>query len=259
MGKKMNNAPVYFALAQIRFNQLAALDTYIPAVQDSLRKAGFPDFQPIQLTHFLIGGAMPKPVMTTRYLFMNSHKTSGFVLDQSWLMYQTTNYDTFDPFVVTLLEGLGVLHGAAKLDYTDRAGIRFLDAVVPRSGESVFDYLQPYVLGLSNLLPDRALVHSMSETKTTLGKTTLVGRAVIQNQKGGNAAFPEDLLPVQLGLADKFSDIRGLYAILDTDSWTDDRQDFDLNDLENTLKSLHTSMRRSFDLMVTPHALQVWD
>ena len=49
MGRKMNNAPVYFALAQVKFNQLAALDNYIPAVQDSLRKAGYPDFQPIQM------------------------------------------------------------------------------------------------------------------------------------------------------------------------------------------------------------------
>ena len=261
MGRKMNNAPVYFALAQVKFNQLAALDNYIPAVQDSLRKAGYPDFQPIQMAQILIGGAgaIPKPAMTTRYLFLNSKKNSGFVLDQSWIMYQTTNYDTFDPFVVKLLEGLRLLHSAAGLNYSDRVGIRYLDAIVPRAGETISDYLRPYVLGLSDRLPDRTLVHSISETKTTFGKTTLVGRAVIHNQKEGHAAFPEDLIPVHLTLADKFSDIRGLYAILDTDSWTEERQDFDLGGLENTLKSLHTSMRRSFDLMVTPHALQVWD
>jgi uncharacterized protein (TIGR04255 family) len=87
----------------------------------------------------------------------------------------------------------------------------------------------------------------------------LVGRTIVQSQKEGHAAFPEDLLPVHLNLPSKFSDIRGPYAILDTDSWTDDRQDFDLDNLEKTLKSLHTTMRRSFDLMVTPHAFQVWD
>jgi uncharacterized protein (TIGR04255 family) len=259
MGRKMSNAPVYFVLAQVRFNQLAALDNYVPAIQDSLRKAGYPDFQSFQMAHLLIGGAVPKPAMTTRYLFLNSKKTNGLVLDQSWLMFQTTNYDTVDPFVAAFLDGLSLLHGAAGLNYSDRVGIRYLDAIVPRAGEAISDYLQPYVLGLSDLLPDRTLAHSISETKTTLGKTTLLGRAIIHNQKEGNAAFPEDLMPVHLTLADKFSDIRGLYAILDTDSWTEERKDFDLGSLENTLKSLHTSMRRSFDLMVTPHALHVWN
>jgi uncharacterized protein (TIGR04255 family) len=92
-----------------------------------------------------------------------------------------------------------------------------------------------------------------------LGSQTFCQIAVIHNQKEGHAAFPEDLVPVHLTLADKFSDIRGRYAILDTDSWTEERQDFDLGSLENTLKSLHTNMRHSFDLMVTPHALHVWD
>ena len=80
-------------------------------------------------------------------------------------MYQTTNYDTFYPFVVKLLEGLRLLHSAAGLNYSDRVGIRYLDAIVPRAGETISDYLRPYVLGLSDRLPDRTLVHSISETE----------------------------------------------------------------------------------------------
>jgi uncharacterized protein (TIGR04255 family) len=86
-----------------------------------------------------------------------------------------------------------------------------------------------------------------------------VGRAVIHTQKEGGAAFPEDLQPVHLQLMGKFSQISGEYAILDTDSWIEDRQDFNFESIEKTLNSLHASVRRSFDLMVTPHALTVWD
>jgi uncharacterized protein (TIGR04255 family) len=260
MAKKMKNAPVYYALAQVRFNALAALETYVPAIQDSLRKVGYPDFQTIQMTSLMMAGSMaPKTTVLTRYLFLNSRKTSGFVLDQSWLSYQTTHYDTFDPFLAGFLEGLQVVHREAVLSYFERVGIRFLDAVLPVAGETVSQYLQPYVLGLSTLFPDRKLVHSISETRTAFEKTTLVGRAVIHTQKEGGAAFPEDLQPTPLRLIDKFSNISGEYAIMDTDSWIDDRQDFDVGNLEKTLNSLHTNMRRSFDLMVTPHALKVWD
>jgi uncharacterized protein (TIGR04255 family) len=261
MGKKMKNAPVFYALAQVRFNTLAALETYVPAIQESLRKAGYPDFQTFQITQLVVSGALapPKTTVVTRYLFLNSRKTSGFILDQSWLTYQTTDYDTFDPFLAAFSAGLQVVHREAVLSYSERVGIRFLDAVVPASGETVSQYLQPYILGLSNRLPERQLVHSVSETRTAVGKTALVGRAIILPQKEGGAAFPEDLQPVPLQLIDKFSQISGEYAVIDTDSWIDDRQDVDIKNLEKILDSLHTNMRRSFDLMVTPHALKVWD
>lgn len=45
MGKKMENAPVYYVLAQVRFNAVLALEQYVPAIQDSLRKMGFPDYE----------------------------------------------------------------------------------------------------------------------------------------------------------------------------------------------------------------------
>lgn len=257
----MQNAPVYYVLAQTYFNTLAALDTYVPAIQERLRKAGYPDFQTIQLAHLVLTGspAAAKTTVSTRYLFLNSTKTAGFILDQSWLTYQTTDYDTFDPFLDLFVTGLEVVHDEATLSYSDRSGVQFLDAVVPVSGEPISKYLQPCVIGLSNCFPDRTLVHSISETRSALDKTTLVGRAIIQTQEDGGAAFPEDLRPIHLRLADKFAEISGEYATIDTDSWVEDRQDFDLDNIKKTVALLHANVRRSFDLMVTPHALKVWN
>ncbi|QWG15124.1 TIGR04255 family protein [Bradyrhizobium sediminis] len=260
MGKKMNNAPVYYALAQVKFNTLAALATYVPAIQENLRKAGYPDFQTIQLAHLeLIGAPVPKTTVATRYLFLNSRKTAGFILDQSWLTYQTTDYDTFEPFLSAFLFGLQAIHKEAVLNYSERVGVRYLDAVLPNANESVTDYLQPCVLGLSGSFPDRSLVHTLSETRTVLDKTTLVSRAIVHTQQDRGAAFPEDLQPIHLTLIAKFAQVTGQYAIIDTDGWMEDRQDFDLDRLATTLDSLHKNIGRSFEKMVTPHALKVWD
>lgn len=256
----MRNAPVYYALAQVRFNRLAALENYIPAIQDSLRKSGYPDFQSDQVTTFIVHPPENvKPATTRRYLFLNAERNSGFTLWEDAIIFHTTNYDTFAPFIAALLQGLEVVHSEAVLSYSDRVGIRFLDAVVPSSGETITQYLQPAVLGLSDKLPDRKLVHSISETRTSLGKTSLLGRAIIFHQEKEGAAFPEDLQPVPLRLMDKFSKVKGTYAVIDTDSWIDDRQTFNQKNLEDTLNSLHESMRRSFDLMITAHALKVWN
>lgn len=260
MGKKMKNAPIYFALAQVKFNPLAALDAYVPTIQESLRKAGYPDFQKIQMAQLELGAAMPKTSIVTRYLFGNAKKTSAFVIDQSWLTYQTTDYDTFAPFLAALLVGLQTIHKEAVLSYSERIGIRVLDAVLPKPGETVAEYLQPYVLGLSGSFPDRQLAHALSETRTVSGNSTLVSRSIIISQKEGGLAFPEDLQPHQLQLPDRFShQISGQYAVIDTDSWTEGRDDFELNRIETTLDSLHTDIGRSFEQMVTPYALKVWD
>jgi uncharacterized protein (TIGR04255 family) len=134
------------------------------------------------------------------------------------------------------------------------------NAVCPLPEETVSQYLQPYILGLSDVLNDRQLVHSLTETRTSLEKTVLVGRAIIVRQeKKEGVVFPEDLQPVTLKLMDKFAKVTGTYAVIDTDSWMDDRQDFDLKTLNTACRSLHESMRRSFDLMVTPHALKIWN
>ena len=259
MGNKMGHAPVYFALAQVKFNPLAALDSYVPAIQERLRKAGFPDFQQLQVASLVISGQQfAKPSVATRFLFLNAEKTSGFSLDQGGLAFQTADYDTFEPFLATLLQGLEIVHAEAGLNYSERVGIRFLDAVCPSGVESVSDYLQPHVLALSDRLPDRELEHSLSETRTRLGKSVLLSRAVIIRQTNSGVAFPDDLQPVSVRLAEKFAKVTGSYAVLDTDSWIEDRQSFNLPLLEQTCKSLHSNIWRSFELMVTPYALEVW-
>ena len=43
MGTKMRSAPVYFTIAQARFNPILTLDAYAPQIQERLRKEGFPD------------------------------------------------------------------------------------------------------------------------------------------------------------------------------------------------------------------------
>ena len=89
MGEKMSNAPVYYALAQVRFNPLAALEQYIPAIQDSLRREGFPDFERILdcLNRSLCGTpqaaqvAVPPTLQPmTRYSFLDEKRRAVFIL-----------------------------------------------------------------------------------------------------------------------------------------------------------------------------------
>ena len=46
----MSNAPVYYALAQARFNPVAAMSKYVDQIQDRLRREGYPLFESQQVT-----------------------------------------------------------------------------------------------------------------------------------------------------------------------------------------------------------------
>ena len=86
-----------------------------------------------------------------------------------------------------------------------------------------------------------------------------MSRATIFRQELQGAAFPAELGQVPVRLAEKFRAVTGLYAVIDTDCWFEDRVKFEVESLEKRLRSLHHEIRRSFDLMVTPHALKVWE
>jgi uncharacterized protein (TIGR04255 family) len=270
MGQKMSNAPIFFALAAIRFNALMALEQYLPAIQDNLRKAGYPDFQRnfLGIINVAVGSQSQSPqsqpippVMQpqARYTFFDETRTAGFILDQAMMLFQTTAYDIFEVFSGELFKGLKAVHEAATLNYSERVGVRCLDAVIPQSKETLGQYLVPSVMGIYDQLAPRELVHSYSEIRTKQGNTTLVSRAVILKQdEEGNPAIPPDLHPIDMTMGEKFKKIKGLYAVLDNDSWLEEREKFDLARLERRLDALHNELRRSFDLMVTPYAREVW-
>src|SRR5258708_5186908 len=137
MGTKMSNAPVYYALAQVRFNPIALMEQYVPKIQDTFRKAGYPDFQKMVVASISVNtgvgeNQIPAFQQQVRYQFLNEEKTAGFVVDPTGVTFQITDYDTFAPFSAALFKGVGILHDTLELSYSERIGMRVLDAVVPR-------------------------------------------------------------------------------------------------------------------------------
>jgi uncharacterized protein (TIGR04255 family) len=263
MGQKLRNAPVYFTIVQARFNPILALDTYAPKVQESLRKQGFPDVQKGMLTTFnlSLGSAREAPPtqvpvdQTTRYTFLNIERTAGFVLDQAALSFQTTEYDVFESFLAAFLAGLRTVHEVVDLSYTERLGVRYLDAVFPRTGETLSGYLNESLLGLLGKVEGHQLVHAFSETVGRAGSITVVSRAIVQD---GPVGFPPDLQPMNLAVAERFRTRTGIHATLDIDGSYIQRERFDLDRVQKHLTDIHDQITRSFNVSVTQQALDVW-
>lgn len=269
MGQKMALAPVYFAIVQARFNQILALDSYAPQIQERMRKHGYPDFQKGILTTLNLAPAaanlapaaateavaahMPV-VQETRYVFSNMELTSGFVLNQNALSFQTTEYDVFETFSADFLKGLEAVHEAVDLTYVDRIGLRYLDTVFPRTNEELAEYLAPGVMGLTGKL-GAAVIHAFSETLLKTEDAYVRSRASIEK---GKVAFPPDLTPMTLRVAERFRNLEGPHARLDTDGWTDQREPLDMSRVRRRLDVIHDAVVDAFHATVTDHALNVW-
>lgn len=263
MGKKLTNAPVYYTVAQIQFNHVLDLDSYVPVIQSKLREAHFPDFKKevFQRLDFpVLGtqqGQMVPPTLTaqSRYLFGDIAGRTAFLLETNALTLQTTAYDTFETFSKMLLTGLGIVHSALRLDFVERIGLRYLDAVHPfKDGETLRDFLVAEVLGLA-LHGQGQLQQSISETTTATPAGQLISRVIIRN---GQIGLPMELSGVALTIDPRFTQREGLHAIVDTDASIAHRDAFELSKVESCLTALHDEIVTSFNETVTDHAQASW-
>ena len=263
MGKKLTNAPVYYTVAQVQFNPVLDVDGYIPAIQSKMREAHFPDYkkQVVQQLVLPFGstgqGQMAAPTVTpqSRYLFGDIEGRSLFLLDTNALSFQTTSYDTFETFSGVLLKGLGIVQDALRLDFVERIGLRYLDAVQPSmSGETLRHFLVPEVLGLA-LRGEGQLQQSVSETIVSTAAGQLVSRVLIRH---GQIGLPMELGGLAPAIDLRFTQRESLHAIVDTDASISHREVFELSKVGARLTALHDEIVKSFNATVTDHARASW-
>ena len=265
MSEKMANAPVYYALAQAQFNPVAAMTKYVGEVQDILRRDGYTSFEPQQVAHLQLTAAPgqassePQVAHTTSWLITKGDRASGFILSAASITFHSTHYETSKEFIPELLRGLKAVHKVVGLAYISRLGLRYLDAVLPQSDETIEQYLADGLLGVHFGATQRyALNESVFETQSAplVTRGTLVARV---HRMTSPLGYPPDMLPSGLIPMPKF-DIKDAtpHAVIDTDHFVEGRMSLDFEKIDEQLVSLHATMKLVFDATVKDHARAVW-
>ena len=260
MGKPLKNAPVYLTVAQVRFNPILTLPDFVPDIQESFRRDGFPDYKQLTVHGIKITvqsgeAAIPVPHDRPRYYFGNADNTHQFLVESSSLTLMSTDYGRFEDFSRTFREGLERIHAIVKLDYTERVGARYLDRVQPQENESLDQYLRIQALGLGGLLPGK-VVHSFCESLVDGVGARVISRALITS---GPIGFPPDLLPINLRVLDRFQQQQGMHAILDNDGFFEGREPYSVETVQKHLDDIHNVILGAFGALTTPYALKMWD
>jgi uncharacterized protein (TIGR04255 family) len=256
---KMSLAPVFYTLAQVQFNPIAQMSDYVAPLQERLRRSGFPDFRAenqFGLTIRRLDELQPdvQQQQQVRWSFTNTERTEGYLLLSNALVFHTTAYDTFVDFLQKVISGLRLVHEIVELAYVERIGLRYLDAVAPMEDDTLQQYLNPSLLGLTTSVEGR-LGHSFTETVTDVKDGTLVARAVMTDN---GLALSPDLFPLQLELQPRFAAISGRHTVLDTDYFIARRSSFDIADIEIQLSAAHEIISTVFKLSVTNYARERW-
>lgn len=258
MGKPLKNPPVYFTVAQARFNPVLTLKEYIPAIQESMRLAGYPVFQAANvfvLTIVTDGQPAPTPAQHEKYIIGSADERHNFVLTHNALTLQSTDYGTFEAFSEKFSKGLQLVHDIVKLDFVDRIGLRYLDHVAPLKQDDVIAYLAPEVLGLGNKLPG-VPQYAFSESLNVQDQIQVRSRVVIQN---GLVSFPPDLFPEGLRVNSRFLQYSGPHAILDNDGFVEGRGPVDVSAIAAQLAKIHDVISAAFKAVTTDYAREAWD
>jgi uncharacterized protein (TIGR04255 family) len=256
---KMSLAPVFYTLAQVQFNPITQMADYVSSLQERLRRSGFPDFRAenqLELTVRRLDESQPdvQPQQHMRWSFTNAQRTEGYLLLSNSLVFHTTEYDTFEDFSKKTISGLKLVHEIVELNYVERIGLRYLDAIAPTGDDTLQQYLNPSLLGLSATL-EGSLGHSFTETVTNVEGGTLVTRAVITD---GSLSLSPDLFPLQLELQPRFAAINSRNTVLDTDYFVAKRSSFDLKKIEAQLLAAHDIITNAFKVSITDYARKRW-
>ncbi len=253
---KLHNAPLSLVLCQVRFSRVRKMAEFIPAIQDRLRRIGFPSDVSGLLQQVLLTAAGPQLSQTKQDEFRSADNTWSIAVGEDTLVLITTNYDRFAGFADKLRLAVEIVDAAAELRHGQitRIGLRYIDVIQPQAGETNRDYLQTNLHGpQSAIFTDGQLVHLESAGRTAIG--TMILR-ITQNDQG--ILVPPDIVlkPMRHNQVAKPGQ---LITLIDSDHYVEGEWPFDLKAMIETVDHLHRGINTLFFRdVVTKHATTVW-
>lgn len=256
---KLANAPLKLVLAQVRYTPLLTISRSIPAIQEALKKAGFPRYSRNDAQNIVFSpGAAPRFDAVERWDFLSRDKRTGVVLTPEFVTLLTNNYETFSNFSHQLEALFTVIAAEVDIEIVERLGIRYVDLVRLEAGENFSDYLKPGLVGFPfSEVPDIQVAPVISSTQTIaqLPNSVMSVRCL---QANTGAFLPPDLLPSILHYELTLRP-QEIVTILDFDHYTTTEElEFTPERLVANLDQLHRVANKTFRAALKPFAYEKW-
>jgi len=252
---RLLGAPLVYVLAEVRLSPILDTAKRAAAAQEVLRSK-FPRLTRLNEVQTVLG---PSATLTSAqsYSFSDRERSKGVVVTGSSVVYHVTSYKESRDFFEELGWVLTTLETLYAGDLVARLGLRYVDAIVPMSGESASAYIRPEFAGIDLESGHERKVQMLAEYPRNNGALTLRYLCL-----GPGVYLTPDLVPDLLAEPEWVRRARKSgqsAALLDTDRWENFEQSFLAANLLNKFKDLKADIRRAFLSSTTPYAREVWE
>jgi uncharacterized protein (TIGR04255 family) len=251
---KLEKAPVVCIIGQVRFSSVLSIESYMPKIQEELRKKGFPKYDKIaqQALGFRPDGGAVPPSIEFSWRFTDRDDRQSVVLATNAVTLQSALNQTADEFDEVLLGIVSIIHETVGPDLIQRIGLRYIDVIQP-NGKAISDYVHEGLLGipLGEVGVTGSAWHFYSVNQTEHGVLILQGRHPVSD-----VFLPPDVL---LGPSLKLRPLEKIASfVLDLDHFVELNEPFEIVPIKTTIRKLHSVLERAFKLAVTKSALDEW-
>lgn len=255
---KLHEDPLALVLCQVRFSRIRKMPEFLPEIQDRLRKVGFPEDASAPIQRIQLEPGKPPVFSSIRHEeFRSKDEAWGVAITEDMLVLATTQYDRYRGFAERLEAALTIVDEVAGLQQGSitRVGLRYIDVIVPKPGESWRHYLQPSLHGPASPVFEggEPLLGMEFHGQTHNGRLTI---RITQNDQG--QLVPPGTLVKPMAFRQKDLGTQ-LLTLIDSDHYVEGQWDFSMVELLDTVDELHMGINTVFfDNLVSEHALNAW-
>jgi len=254
--KKLSKSPITYVLAQVKISSVEDISSYVPKLQESIRK-DFPIDEKLNIqTVELKNETAPNIYTAIHWHFKDKDSLVGIILDKQSITIHTSKYNGFDKFNSQIEGILEKFNKILDISLSTRIGLRYINIIQ----SNLKEYVKPALLGFYEEKDDNFLARVDTTHKTEEGFIKI--RSVHPKNVEvihENKFVPPDLITLADRLSFKhFREINNEYLMLDIDNFYQKQCDFNIANITNVFSKLHERIYKTFCTAVTYEALKNW-
>lgn len=249
------NPPLAYVVAELVISPYYSMASAVPGLQDKLRSA-YP--RTLEAQEIVVDGA--KPSAQPLWRMVSADQMHGVQLGTRAISLHATSYLHSSDFLSRWADILDAIGNAKLGAFVERAGLRYVDLIVPSEGRSPAEYLEPRLQGVT---PDGAVsTGSMWAAGFQFDGCVVNLRAAAPAPTGlllppDFNALPLNKPKVMVAGEMCLKDEKAV-GFIDTDCLKDVRRVFDASELVGIYTEMQTLTSRAFKAVLSTVAKEEW-
>jgi uncharacterized protein (TIGR04255 family) len=249
--------PLAYVVAEIIISPHYGLRDAVPSFQQSLRKE-FP--RTLEGKELVIDGNNP-PVTQEFWRLLSADQTRGIHIGPRAISLHATSYSNSTDFFQRWLKVLSTIE-ATNLDaYVERAGLRYIDLIVPTEGHRAKDYLAP---GLQGVPPPAggSILDNIWAVSYQINEYTVYAKTASPSPLGNLLPPNFVALPLQkpqtMIEAEQMASEHKEIGFIDTDCSCEVNRLFNSKEIGDLHTTLHSKVSATFKSLISELARNEW-